>query len=131
MTDPNENAPKAVTAALGAGAISLGAAAQLDEYHCLRTPRKRLVVRAIGQDGQTFTVTGQYARTLVALVTAGAIGITAAEVASWAFRLSHYVHILRHKNGLGIIRQWEAHEGGRHARYVLLSSVTILQPVSG
>lgn len=130
-SNPNENAPKAVAAASGAGVEGVEATEQLDAYHSPCTPRKRLVVNAIGPDDQPFTVIGQFARTLLALIDAGPKGVTALDLASWAFRLSHYVLILRHKHGLSIITQWEAHEGGKHARYVLRSSVTILQPVSG
>ena len=131
MSSPNENAPKAVAAVLGAGVGGNEATGQLDAYHSPRTPRKRLVVKAIGPDGQPFTLIGQFARTLLALVEAGPRGVTARELASWAFRLSHYVLILRHRHGLSIVTQWEAHEGGKHARYVLRCTVTILQPVSG
>ena len=131
MSNLNENAPKAVAAVSGAGGHSSGANGPNSSYHPPQPPRKRLVVKAIGPDGQQFTVTGQFARTLLALVEAGARGATAKELANWAFRLSHYVLILRHRHGLSIITQWEAHDGGKHARYVLQSSVTILQPVSG
>lgn len=131
MSDRNENAPKAVAAVSGAGGHSSGANGPDSPYHPPQPPRKRLVVKAIGPDGQQFTVAGQFARTLLALVEAGARGATAKELANWAFRLSHYVLILRHRHGLSIITQWEAHDGGKHARYVLRSSVTILQPVSG
>lgn len=131
MSNPNENAPSAVAAALGAGVEGVEATGQLDAYHSLRTPRKRLVVQAIGPEGQPFTVTGQFARTLLALVEAGARGVTAQDLASWAFRLSHYVHHLRHKCALSIETLHEAHEGGKHARYVMRCSVTILRPVSG
>lgn len=131
MSNPNENAPKAVAAVSGAGGNSSGANGPGSSYHPPQPLRKRLVVKAIGPDSQSFTVTGQFARTLLALVEAGARGATAKELANWAFRLSHYVLILRHRHGLSIITQWEAHDGGKHARYVLRSSVTILQPVSG
>lgn len=131
MSNPNENAPKASAAALGASVVGIEATGRVDAYHSPRTPRKRLVVNAIGPDNQSFTVIGQFARTLLALIDAGAKGVTALDLASWAFRLSHYVLILRHKHGLSIITQLEAHEGGKHARYVLRSSVTILQPISG
>ncbi|PEQ10655.1 hypothetical protein B2G71_20925 [Novosphingobium sp. PC22D] len=93
-------------------------------------PCKRLVEKAIGPDGEPFTVTGQTARTLVALVEAGEAGVTALEIASWAFRLSHYIMVLRHRHRLAIPMIWEAHEGGNHGRYVLRSTVTIIEIIS-
>lgn len=131
MSNPNENAPKASAAALGAGGNESGADGPSSPYHPPQPPRKRLVVKAIGPDGQPFTVTGQNAKALLALVKAGAAGVTALDVAAWAFRLAAHCHVLRHRHRLSIFTLWEGHEGGRHARYVLRSSVTILQPVSG
>ncbi len=131
MSNPDENAPKASAEALGAGVEDAESTGQLDAYHSPRTPRKRLVVKAIGPDGQRFTVTGQNAKALLALVKADAAGVTALDVAAWAFRLAAHCHVLRHRHRLSIVTLWEGHEGGRHARYVLRSSVTILQPVSG
>ncbi|WP_420821300.1 winged helix domain-containing protein [Pseudopontixanthobacter vadosimaris] len=75
-------------------------------------------------------MTGQTARTLLALVNAGATGVTALEVASWAFRLSHSVMVLRHKHRLAIPMKWEAHERSKHGRYVLRSTVTIIEVTS-
>ena len=131
MSSPNENAPSAVAAALGAGGDGSVANGPGSPYHSPQPPRKRLVVNALGPDGMPFTVTGQNAKTLLALVKAGATGVTALEVAAWAFRLSHYVLILRRRHDLSIETLMEGHEGGKHARYVLRSSVTILAPVSG
>ena len=132
MSNPNEIAPKAVAAASGAGGGGSGANGPGSPYHSPQPPRKRLVVKAIGPDGhQQFTVTGQNAKALLALVKAGAAGVTALDVAAWAFRLAAHCHVLRHRHRLSIFTLWEDHEGGRHARYVLASAVTILQPVSG
>ena len=69
---------------------------------------------------------GQTARALVALVKAGRQGTTALEISSWALRLSAYVHTLRTKHGIDIITRPEEHEGGTHARYVLLTPVEVL-----
>ncbi|KPH57657.1 hypothetical protein ADT71_28490 [Novosphingobium sp. ST904] len=99
-------------------------------YHAPQPPFKRLVVKATGPEDQPITVTGQTARTLLALVKAGAAGVTALEIASWAFRLSHYIMVLRHKHRLAIPMLWEAHEGGKHGRYVLCSAVTLLTIIS-
>ena len=127
MADLFEDAPSAAATALGAGGNGSGSNGPGSPYH---PPHKRLVVKAAGPEGQPFTVTGQTARTLLALVKAGAAGVTALEIASWAFRLSHYVMVLRHKHRLAIPMLWEAHEGGKHGRYVLRSTVTILEIIS-
>jgi hypothetical protein len=130
MSNGNENAPKAIQATLGAGVESILGTRHIQTYHLSGGPRKRLVVKAIGPDGHQFTVTGQNAKALLALVKAGAAGVTALEVAAWAFRLAAHCHVLRHTHRLCIITLWEKHEGGRHARYVLRTRVTILKPVS-
>jgi len=74
---------------------------------------------------------GQYARTLRALIAAGAKGITALDVSStWALRLGHYVWVLRHRDSLSITTTWEKHDGaagpGRHARYILQATARIV-----
>lgn len=81
----------------------------------------------LGAEGPTgrFTVTGQDAKTLSALVGAGVRGVTALEVNSWAYRLGAYIHSLRHNCGLAIETVREPHEGGWHARYVLRSLVKL------
>ena len=126
MADLFSVAPGAVGAAPGAGLDGVATSGLLDAYHFPGAPRKRLVVVAVQPQGQPFKVTGQNAKALLALVKAGAKGVTALEVAAWAFRFSAYCHVLRHRHGLTISTEWEAHEGGKHGRYVLLSSVTIL-----
>ena len=88
---------------------------------------KRSRIKAEGPAGP-FAVTGQVAKALVALVKAGARGVTALEVSSWAYRLGAYVHTLRHECGLAIETIREPHENGWHGRYVLHSAVT-LEPV--
>ncbi len=91
--------------------------------------RKRLV-RCVRHDGgPAFVVAGQEAKTLVALAKAGAAGVTAQEVSTWALRLSAYVHVLR-RRGLEIEMARESHSGGWHGRYLLHSSVT-LEPAGG
>src|SRR5436190_4076120 len=54
----------------------------------MRKPRSRF--RILGAD-RVCEVEGQEARTLAALQRAGAAGITALEVSTWALRLAHYV----------------------------------------
>ena len=88
---------------------------------------RRTMLRAIGPDG-AFTVTGQAAKALAALIAAGTGGITALEVNSWAYRLGAYVHQLRHRQGLAIETQREAHDGGWHGRYVLRSPISQMEP---
>lgn len=127
MDNRKKDAPSAVTAALGANGNGPEAEVPIALYHSPTRPRKRLRAKARAPDGQPFTVTGQPARAVLALLKAGAAGVTAMEVSSWAFRLSHYVMVLRHQHGLEIVTQWEAHEGGRHGRYVLRSTVIILE----
>lgn len=77
-----------------------------------------------------FTTSGQDARSLIALITAGTKGITAQEMSSWAFRLGAHVHRLRHIYGLNIETVLEPHESswgkGKHARYILHSEVKII-----
>ncbi|MES2119721.1 MAG: hypothetical protein V4513_03990 [Pseudomonadota bacterium] len=84
----------------------------------------RRQITAVGPQGR-FTVAGQEAKALLALVSAGSDGRTALEVASWAYRFGAYVWKLRHRYGLAIETRRELHEGGWHARYVLASPVTI------
>lgn len=85
---------------------------------------RRLRITATGPHG-AFTVSGQVANALAALLSAGAAGVTALEVNSWAYRLGAYVHTLRHDYGLAIETVRELHEGGWHGRYVLRSPVSI------
>ena len=89
----------------------------------------RVRMTASGPDG-AFTVTGQVAKSLVALVERGVGGVTALEVNSWAYRLGAYVYTLRHDYGLIIETVRELHDGGWHGRYVLHSPVSIAGSVS-
>lgn len=76
---------------------------------------------------KTYEVEGREAESLLCLVQTGETGITALEVHSWAYRLASYIHDLRHKFGLDIRTLKEPHEGGTHARYILLSAVEIIR----
>jgi hypothetical protein len=83
--------------------------------------------RIVGAD-RVCEVEGQEARTLTALHDAGAAGITALEVSTWALRLAHYVMKLK-KLGLSIDMVREKHAGpvpGWHGRYVLRSPIEVL-----
>lgn len=70
--------------------------------------------------------TRRVAQTLLWLVYCGEKGVTALEVSSWALRLADYVHTLRHDYGVRIITLMEAHDGGRHARYVLREEIVVI-----
>lgn len=118
-------APKAVTAAKGAGIASEGAKATCNAYNVPPRHRKR-VVHAISPAGR-IAVTGQEARALEALIERGAAGVTSLEVSSWAYRLGAYIFDLRHDYGLSIDTLREEHDGGWHARYVLRSPVVIAE----
>jgi hypothetical protein len=72
-------------------------------------------------------VTGQVAKALLAMRDAAASGVTAQEVAGWAYRLGAYVFILRRRHGLAIETVREPHDGGWHGRYVLHSPVQVLE----
>lgn len=73
-----------------------------------------------------FIVRGQTAKALIALVSEGDRGVSALEVASWAYRLAAYCHELRSRHGLAIRTEREEHSGGWHGRHVLESPVRIV-----
>lgn len=125
MRTEGKGAPKAVGAAKGADSKSLEASAPGAGMPDAYTARNAICVHAKGPDGR-FAASGQTARTLLALCEAVARGVTALDVSSWAYRMSAYVHTLR-KQGLAIATTWEPHPGGRHARYVLQSPVTLAE----
>jgi hypothetical protein len=66
------------------------------------------------------------ARALLALVEAGARGVTALECSTWAFRLAAYCYDLRRDHGLAIRCDREEHPGGWHGRHVLETPVKIV-----
>lgn len=72
-----------------------------------------------------FVVRGQTAKALIALVAEGDRGVSALEVASWAYRLAAYCHELRTRYGLAIRTEREEHPGGWHGRHILETPVTI------
>lgn len=79
-----------------------------------------------GGEAVHFHVTGQTAKALLALVDAGPNGVTALEVATWAYRFAAYCHELRRKHDLSIRTDRETHPGGWHGRHVLESDVQIV-----
>jgi len=80
-----------------------------------------------GQDTEVLVKAPTLVKTLKALFKAKRKGITALELSNtWALRLGAYVFQLRHDYGLHIITQREMHDGGWHARYVLITPVTII-----
>ena len=122
--DSRGGAPKAVTATSGAIIAQVQTSSTITVYPMRPYPYKRIMVEAAGPTG-SFAVIWQVAKALVALVEQGAAGVTALEVHSWADRLGAYVHTLRHDYVLAIETVHEDHEGGWHARYRLLSPVSI------
>jgi len=90
---------------------------------------KRFTVYARVRDGgeaREIRVRGQEAKSLLALVDAGAGGVTALEICTWALRFAAYCHSLRKRCGLSIAMVREPHPGGWHGRHVLLSHVEIV-----
>jgi hypothetical protein len=91
---------------------------------------KRLVATfsiAMGEKEIIFTLRGQMAKSLIALIKAGDKGCNALEVTCWALRFSGYIHFLRKDYGLEIITQREPHDGGWHARYFLLDEIEVVE----
>ena len=85
----------------------------------------------VGDDGPERVVSGRFAWTLDALVTAGDKGVTPIERP--APRWSHYIDILRDREGLAIDTVEEKHAGpfaGWHGRYVLKSPVQVIERVA-
>lgn len=77
---------------------------------------------------RTIRANGREAQALIALVDAGATGITSLDMgrAGWAIRLAAYIGDLR-KMGVPIVTEREAHDGGNHARYKLVGAVQIIE----
>ena len=128
MDNRKKDAPSAAATALGANVEGREATGQMDHYHLPRTPRKGFLVRAKGPDGQPFTVTGQTARTLLALIKAGAAGVTALEIASgpFGFRTTSWSCV----TSTGWLSRCNGRPRGRtHGRYVLRSTVSIVEVI--
>ena len=91
--------------------------------------RNLTIIVSYRLDGRLYerVISGRVAQTLYHLITASSRGITVVEVSSWAYRLGAYIHTLRHQYGLNIESYTEPHDGGMHARYVLLDKVDIHQ----
>ncbi len=130
MADLFDNAPSTIAAVLGAHGNGSGANGPGSPYHPPQPPRKRIVVKAIGPGGEPFIVSGQIAKVLLALVEAGEAGITPLAQETWSLRLSDHVRTLKNRRGLVIVTLWGKHDEGRHARYVLRSTVTIIEIIS-
>lgn len=131
MTDRKKDAPSAAATALGTNVEGREATGRLDQYHSSRATRKRHVVNALGPDGHPFIETGQVAKVLLALIEAGEAGITPLARETWSLRLSDHVRKLKNRRGLVIVTLWGRHDDGRHARYLLRSTVTIIKVISG
>jgi hypothetical protein len=78
------------------------------------------------QPERVFQTKGRKAQTLLCLVEVGQRGLTSEEVASWALRLASYIYDLKNHYGIDIETTLEPHNGGKHARYRLLSLVEII-----
>lgn len=83
--------------------------------------------RARLADGSTFAVSGREAQTLILLAEKKARGLRAYDFPGGPpFRLSAYVHDLRHNFSLGIETSYEEHATGQHAVYTLTTPVEIV-----
>lgn len=96
----------------------------IDETY-LSSKKVAVTFKIQGQD-RLYFVKRRNAQTLLWLVHKGEEGVTAAEMSSWALRLSAYVFILRRHYGLSILTLREPHDGGHHARYVLKTPVELV-----
>ncbi|MGH6820133.1 MAG: winged helix domain-containing protein [Methylocella sp.] len=125
MGDNQKNAPLAGERAKGALPSSAeNRASKTSQTHAPKATRQP---RFIHNDQVPILTSGKVARSLHALVVAGAKGITARGCGAWACRLAAYVYVLRRKHGLEIGtcriqtgRSW-------HGRYVLVSAVAIVK----
>ncbi len=90
--------------------------------------KMRLRARTIANEiSREINITGLgLCQTIRWLIAAGDTGITALQMPSKAFRLGHYVFVLRKQHGLPISTEHEEHPGGFHNRYRLLCEVEIL-----
>lgn len=77
--------------------------------------------------GVFYKVRGRHAQTLYWLLYHRYDGITPISVCNTAWRLANYVFYLRRTCKLDIQTEKEPHVGGYHARYFLLSDVTVLE----
>jgi hypothetical protein len=100
--------------------------ATVGDYSQSNAKRKKIALAFDTPAGRIAISARQDSRTLAALVMAGAKGVTALEMSSWAYRLGAYVHTLRHDYGLAIETLHEPHDGGWHGRYVLHTPVRII-----
>lgn len=130
MAELKKDTPSAVVADLGAIVEGQEANQHSTNYHPPQEPRKRVSVKAGLPHRQPFTESGQVAKVLLALVHAGEAGITPLARETWSLRLSDHVRKLKNRYGLVIVALWGRHEDGRHARYVLRSTVTIIEIIS-
>lgn len=126
MTAPLKGGTGAAATAPGADAAAGSATASTTKSYRKKRDRHKLIVACQRLDGGgAFTVTGQTARALVALHSAGNRGVTALEVSTWAYRFAAYCFDLR-RLGLDIETLREPHVGGWHGRHVLHTPVTLV-----
>lgn len=81
------------------------------------------------QEKISFTLKGQQAKALIALINEKERGCTALEVSCWAYRFAAYIHKLKTRHHLNILTVKEPHKNGSgwHGRYFLLDDVVILK----
>lgn len=119
LENVNNQRPENETLLKGSeGNLNFSAAASKKIIACFR-------ILINGEAGNCYHLRGRLSQTLLCLDRAKSKGITAAEMSSWALRLSAYVHKLRHKYGLEIRMEEEKHDGGWHGRYFLESSIQL------
>ena len=96
-----------------------------------RTPFKLCAAVETGEHARTVRLEGRPAWMLEKLHAAGKSGLTTKELPA-GLRVAHYVFLLRTRHGIAISTEREEHSGpysGTHARYRLLSPITILDEV--
>lgn len=82
------------------------------------------VTHTVNGEVLEFTIKGQTAETLLALIDAGKGGLTTQDVPR-GFRLAAYVHILRRRHGVNIRSYRVKTTSAWHGRYVLGAGVWI------
>lgn len=127
LIQETRNWPSAKTAQLRASTLNIHT--NTKDNQMINDKPKKVTIRFkayLPQGEKIFETRGQTAKALLFLVDSAQRGVTALEVANWAYRMAAYVHILRSKYGLEIRTDKEPHVGGSHARYVLITPVDII-----
>lgn len=88
--------------------------------------RIRFAIKSAPDDEGEHTASGKTAKVVRLLLQRGAQGLTQHDTYPWHTRLAATVENLR-KRGLNIQTLMEPHSDGRHARYVLLDTILIIE----